>query len=381
MRTAVVLSDLTCPPKEGVHEQSLLLLSALRACGVDLDLYVLSSSPDALDAQRLPYKLAIPVIRRRWPWTLSGLHYRTFGCRSLENRLALYDCVYLEGAAAAGLLRRSWASRAIVNLVDPGSLRQWRLALKAAGLRDKLLHLLASGLALILEKQLGMERPHFAVVSSDDAQYLRRIVAPAQVSAIPVMLPPLPLDCHERQDTSARLLVYGDLRQRHMLGAFIALSKSLLKPLLALRPDVRIVVLGRIKPSAALLEQLDNLPIEFITWAEDHLGELQRATVVVLPDSTGTGLKNRAVQCLGLGCAVVGTPVAFEGMDVRSGIEAFVETRSEKLLEAVLLLLDDPHLRRRTRQAAKQFAATRYGSEAVAARWIALFDAVGRKAT
>jgi len=379
MRIAMVLSDLCVPPRSGLQEQSLLLLEGLVAAGVEVDLFAFSGTRGAVGEAMLPAKLAAPPMPTRAGWTFTGLMTRLLGRSGLEQRLGEYDVVYLEGAAAAGLLRRGWAARAVVNLIDPGSRRRLRFAATASGSLRKAKEWLLAGLSYLLEAALNDKRATWVVVSDSDRDYLRRVHGHAATEAIPVMLPELPAPTLHSPSGAVVVAVYADLRQAHMWRAFVALAEEVLRPVCAAEPALRITVLGRLLPSPELLAALPQLPMTFSGWSEDHLGELQRADIVLLPDTVGTGLKNRAVQCLGLGCATVGTPVAFEAIPVTSGQEAYVAATPEKMVEAVLTLARTPSLRAEVGNKAREFAAARYGREQVMKTWLSLLHSLERR--
>lgn len=69
-------------------------------------------------------------------------------------------------------------------------------------------------------------------------------------------------------------------------------------------------------------EVLAGVPIanqvEISSWVEDFNALIDRASVVVLPDLAGTGIKTRALQSMARGKPIVGTYVAFEDLAIPS---------------------------------------------------------------
>ncbi len=377
MRLAMVLSDLAAPPGSGLQEQSLLLVEGLVAAGFEVDLFAFAKASREVRDAALPIRLAAQLMPMRIGWTLTGLANRLFGTRGLERRLASYDAVYLEGAAAAGLLRSSWADRAIVNWIDPGSRRRLRFAGVATDILKKCRELLAAGFAFLLEASVNDQHAIWVVVSESDADYLQRVHGHSQTAAVPVMLPELPLPVARNVTDAIVVTVYADLREKHMWEAFEGLVAGVLRPACEALPGLRVQVLGRLLPSGDQLARLSKLPVTFVGWSEDHLGDLQRSDIVLLPDRVGTGLKNRAVQSLGLGCAVVGTSVAFEAIPVTSGNEALVVNTDGEMLDALLLLASDASLRAQVRRSASTFARRRYGQRQVMDKWVTLIKSRG----
>lgn len=377
MRLAVVLSDLAAPPRTGLQQQSLLLLEGLVASGIEIDLFAFAKAPGDIDEATLPVRLAAPVMPMRVGWTLTGLCGR-LPLNRLAQRLADYDAVYLEGAAAAGLLRRPWADRAVINLIDPGSRRRMRFARAARGFAHKARELVGAGLAYAIEASVNRPLTEWVVVSASDAEYLRRVHGHGRTSAIPVMLPPLPSATTEERRNGTNVTIYADLREPHMWKAFCDWAGNVFRPATSACPEMRLRVLGRLVPTPEQRAMLPDLSIDFVGWSDDHIRELQRADVVVLPDAIGTGIKNRAVECLGLGCAVVGTSVAFEAIPVENGREAMVVADHKQAVEALLQLVSSPTKCMAMRENARNFAAAHYGRDQVIARWLQLLQSRSR---
>lgn len=380
MRVAVVLSELAAPPRSGLQEQSLLLLGGLLDAGVEVELFAFRrAGTTAIDAKLLPVQPSAPLMNIRGGWTVTGLLARLFGRSGLETRLGGYDAVYLEGAAAAGLLRRRWAGRAVVNLIDPGSRRRIRFARAATTLPRKVAELAAAAMSYLLEAMLNDPSATWVVVSESDRNYLAHTHAHAATVAIPVMLPDLPALARRDPTDTIVLTVYADLRERHMLKAFVTLADDVLRPVCTACTRVKVRVLGRIAPGPDLLDRLPELPMTFAGWSTDHLEELQQSDIVLLPDTIGTGLKNRAVQGMALGCAMVGTAVALEAIPVENGKQAYVASTPAAMIEAVLGLARDPELRHRMGGQARQFASARYGREQVMAKWMNLLQSASAR--
>ena len=211
------------------------------------------------------------------------------------------------------------------------------------------------------------------VVSEDDAAFLRRRHRNHEVWSIPVALPSaVEKRCnrlsHDGVFDSVHVVIYSDLRQRHNRSALGEFISQVLRRSVHAR-DVHFTVLGRVPASSRLLAQFNGFDVTIVEWAEDYIGVLCSADLVILPDTVGTGIKNRAVQSLALGRAVLGTVVAFEGIPME-GMPGIVARSNAEMLIGFDHMISDPELRKSCGEAGQEFARKSFGSEAVTARWL-----------
>ncbi len=391
MKIAFVTSDLTFPPREGLHEQTLLLLSSLRRRAAHVELFGYCKHPERLDRAALESELGIafttePIVDSRSSLLVGFLNRGPVRLRARERQLLAalktggFDVVHLEGVAAAGLFRRSLASRTILSLVDPGSRRQWRLASTASDRRNRLTHRVASAAAFAFEVSLRDSRVAWHVVSPSDALYLERFHRQPRVVAIPVQLPRD--TCRDFAPTDARpavsgvgALVFADLGVPHMRDAVEEFLNDVIRPAVDGIPAACFTVLGRVAPDQRMRRAAQGLPIRFVAWEPDHRSLLRDATFIILPDTAGTGLKNRAVQSMSLGKAVLGTSVAFEGLSVRHGHEAFVYDHALLAQEGLRTLFGRGNVRDSLGDRAAALVRLHYAESVVMAAWLELYAA------
>ncbi len=385
MKVLAVLSDLTCPPREGLHEQTLLLMQALQDQGVALTLYSFCKDAAVLDIRELEQgyglRLAAPPMIRRGPLMVGGLVNRLTPRFLLANEVKAllaeaagtgHETVYLEGVLAAGIWRSNIAARTVINFVDPPSRRWMRMAAAASRPLARVASIGRAALSLALESLVKHPSTRWNVVSPSDADYLRTRHGHSNTSAIPVMLPTMPdtevgaADARE----PVRCCIIADLRQRHMQDAVEWFFEDVLHPAGIGEDKISVEVLGRTEPTEQLLAAADGLPVRFVAWVHDFAAYVRGSDIIVLPDTVGTGLKNRAIQGLAFGRAVLATDVAFEGVSVTNGVHALVGNRPAELIEGLRRLVHEPDLRDRVATAGRSFALQNYSGAAVARRWI-----------
>jgi len=95
-------------------------------------------------------------------------------------------------------------------------------------------------------------------------------------------------------------------------------------------------------------------------YVEDVREELKRAQVFIAPIRIGSGTKLKILEAMAMGMPVVGTTVAFEGLDVKDGQDAFIEDEPERFAGRVVDLLADPSLRRKIGSNARRVVESKY---------------------
>lgn len=380
MRIAYVVSDLTYPAREGLHEQTLLSVAAARQAGHSVDVLGFLKSPPSAE---LRYLFSRDPIVRAFPTLVVGLlsaFSPEFLLRKAEKgllqQLRLYDAVHLEGAASAGLARKGIASKTVVSFVDPPSRRQLRLSRDSSGLA-RLAHRALAFAASMLETTCFRRSTLSHVVSPSDAAYLRKKYPTIEVVSIPVALPialvPAGATRGENDDRTVKVLVIADLRQRHMVTAVDTFLDDVAPDLTRVERSVQIEILCRTLPNDAMSEKGRALGVLFTDWVSNYEQKLMSADIIVAPDLVGTGLKNRVIQAMACSKPVVGTEVAFEGIEATDGLNCFRYSRPSEATGKIKRLVGDHNLREEMGHAARQFSIDRYNPQRVLAQWIAVY--------
>lgn len=385
----MVVSDLTSPPREGLHQQTLLLVASLRRAGLDVDLLGFCRDPETDASLRRADGQGFdrPPVRYRGSSLLAALATAARPRREVWHLIEHierggYDVVHLDGVVAASLAGRIHAPT-VVSWVDPGSRRFLRFARSphVSALRRPA-YLVAARAARLLESYVARRSRNWHVVSPEDVAYLEREYTVVRTTGIPVMLPAdvarlgaerLVHGAPDAAVSNGGVLVFADLRQRAMREACASLLGALASH--ADGRDLPIRVLGRVAPTDEVIDAGRGLQVEYLAWVDDYVREIVGAGMVVLPDVVGTGLKNRTLQSLALGALVVGTDVAFEGIPARSGDEAVVVSGGMRhLAEAVVAASKmAPDARGAMALRGAEFALANYAPRSVTASWVALY--------
>ena len=91
-------------------------------------------------------------------------------------------------------------------------------------------------------------------------------------------------------------------------------------------------------------------------FVEDLAAEYRACDVFVCPIRVGTGIKNKLMEALASGCAIVSTDIGIEGLALRNGEHLLIANDPIEFAHAVNSLLCDSALRTRLGNAARAYA-------------------------
>jgi hypothetical protein len=162
------------------------------------------------------------------------------------------------------------------------------------------------------------------VVSTKDAEELRRIDADIRTTVIPIAAQvPLSEQITPPHARTQRV-IWGNLGSPVILAGVRALVGAARQHADILRGWT---VIGRVSAVEAhrLVPELSELGIDYVESVPQLSATLGRAAIVLLPDLGGTGQKNRTLDALAHGACVIGLAEVFRGIEPRG---QFVEVSS-----------------------------------------------------
>ena len=384
-----ILSNVTFPQGEGLHVQSTALIRALRHHNIEVGVIAMVRNPTAMDAPAFAQWAGglafVDVIPTRLNYPLMLVRHYFIGwlpsplTRAMRTRVRAWPdaVVHLEGIALAPLLTVCGQRGTVMSSVDAWSLRQSRLADGAGGLKRFFLKAY-SALSALAERRFFPIASVVHVVSAADAAYLLKQTPHSHIRTIPVALidvPALAAAQESRGGDAPTVVFWGDIGVPHLRAGLEWLFDNVAPQIASRGIKVNWVVLGRRLPDDALKTKMPGA--RYLDWVEDLERELRRASVVVLPDKSGSGLKNRALHAMACGVPVLGTGYAFEGIAVRDGIEALVRDTAEDFTAGLVGLLLSPHTAVAMGNIGRDFVLAGYGLDAVVDDWIRLYQTVG----
>jgi O-antigen biosynthesis protein len=127
-------------------------------------------------------------------------------------------------------------------------------------------------------------------------------------------------------------------------------------------PDATLTIVGAWPPA-----QIASLAGERVTvtgWVETVRPYLDAARVAIAPLRFGAGVKGKVGEALATGLPVVGTPLAFEGMELRGAEHVLQAEPGEQFAEAIVRLHTDESLWRRLSTAGRTQVQATLGPDA-----------------
>lgn len=148
------------------------------------------------------------------------------------------------------------------------------------------------------------------------------------------------------------------------------LMSDLVPQLRARRPGLACLVAGSAMPHFMKRWKVDG--VELCGQVDDLAAFLSRLRLTIAPMAYGAGIKGKVLDSLAAGIPCIATPVAIEGLEWPSALDACVARDDEGLVGAVIRLLDDPILYRKVVRAGRAMVARCWSDKAVDAAFATL---------
>ena len=127
-------------------------------------------------------------------------------------------------------------------------------------------------------------------------------------------------------------------------------------------PAARFSIVGR-SPSANVKALGDADGVNVIGYVPDLRTHVQRASVYVCPLRQGAGMKNKMLEAMAMGKAIVATHSAASGLAAVDGRELLIRDDDEGFAESVLSLMNDTAARRRLGDTARRYVLAHHSWE------------------
>jgi glycosyltransferase involved in cell wall biosynthesis len=174
----------------------------------------------------------------------------------------------------------------------------------------------------------------------------------------------------------------GHLRYAPNADGARRLLRSVMPLVRASLPDARVTVVGDGPPDD--VRAFHDGALTVVTGRVDDVRPyLATADVACYPLVSGSGTKFKVVEALSAGLPVVGSPVAFEGIEAEAGTHFRVGVTDRELADAVVRLLSERESAARLAEAGRARAVARYAWDAVLpplAGWLDALRARPRRA-
>ncbi|ACX51662.1 glycosyl transferase group 1 [Ammonifex degensii KC4] len=240
----------------------------------------------------------------------------------------------------AGYLRHCSSCRQVADLTDVVSLLHRRMLRFAPSWSAKVFGRVEARRLAFWEKRVARLVDLVLLVSPVDAAELARMTPRARIAVLPNGVDldyfrPLP-------DPGKPVLIFwGHLRYPPNADGIVWFCREIFPKVREVLPDAELLVAGKAPPPEVVA--LGNLPgVKVVGYVPDLRPYLAQASLVVVPLRFGTGIRNKVLEALAAGRAIVSTPLGCEGLEVRPGVHLEVADDPQSFADAVINLLRSP---------------------------------------
>ena len=158
----------------------------------------------------------------------------------------------------------------------------------------------------------------------------------------------------------------GDMAGTDNVNAIKFFCKKIFPFILAKYPQCRFYIIGA-NPSKKIFDVIQGLKNNIIVtgYVNDLESILSRIQVYVCPLMTGTGIKNRILQAMGLKMPIVSTSWGNKGVDAMPDRDIIITDDINEFADKVMLLFNNPSLRKELGENAQVFVKEKFSQERI----------------
>ncbi|MBX3102097.1 MAG: glycosyltransferase [Bacteroidetes bacterium] len=332
-----------------------------------------------VDTTPRPWAALWNLLFSRQPYNIQRFDQPAFHdlLRNLLQRES-FDLIQLEGVYLAVYLPtlRKYSRAPVVLRAHNVEYRIWE---RMAGAEHNLLrrtyfrHLARRGRRF--EAQMLPRFDGIAAITPEDARQLSQLAPGVPVQPVPSGYTPPP-SLSETEPALHSLCFLGSLEWMPNVQGLEWFLDHVWGQVLKAHPHAQLHIAGKNPPQKVLYWNFPNVKIH--GQVPDAAEFLQRYQVVINPLLSGSGIRVKILEAMGLGKAVVCTSIAKEGILLTSGMHALVADTPEAFAQAVVQLLEQPDRCQLLGAQAQAFTIQNYSWPGIIAQMEALYARLSR---
>ena len=284
----------------------------------------------------------------------------------LDNLLSIhkYDAVHVQHLRMSPYLAGRKDIPRILDLPDAFSLYWERRKLVKRGVLTTLFENTEQRRVLKYERILKEYNMALAC-SAEDIEYLEKIHHTGNLRLLPngVDLDVFAPRNHDYSHNKT-ILFTGNMDYAPNVDAVGYFTETIL-PLIRIKcPDVKFVIAGQ-RP-VSKVAALANDHIIVTGFVKDLAATYNSASVVVAPLRFGAGTQNKVLEAMAMGVPVVCSNIGFNGLGIKSGEGAIMQTDPAAFANSVIELLSDEGTRKRVGETGINVIKTRFDWDIIA---------------
>jgi polysaccharide biosynthesis protein PslH len=315
------------------------------------------------------YLQRVLLPHRRFPRTAeyawSGAMWYTIETAITQNQ---YDVIHVFGGVQVyEFVHLLQGHHTIITPYESYSLYLKRAIVQHGGLRNRLNRMMAQQ----FEKWMFTLYDKTGVLTELDKAELLDINPTLLVEVIPNGIDLDYFQQQPRERDTATLLFVGNYDYEPNRDAALLLTQTIFPAIQQHIPDAKLQIVGNAPPSE--LQAFASETIDISGRVPDVRPYLAQATIFICPLRVGAGIKNKVLESLAMGLAVVATPLSVDGIAVQHEKSVLVAT-IENMADAAVRLLRHKALQSTLSQNGRAVIESQYSWSSVAERYLDLYN-------
>jgi len=288
-----------------------------------------------------------------------------------------FDLAFACQLKMAGYLGHCSVCRRVADLTDTLSLYRHRMQRFAPTRSSRFFSKIEAARLARQERRIARLTDRVLLTSPIDAAALQKLVPGARIA---VLSNGVDLDYFQPLPDPGgyELLFYGHLRYPPNADGLIWFCREIFPQVRKTVPEAKLNIVGKEPPPEVVA--LSGLPgVKLWGYVPDLRPYLAGSSLVVVPLRYGTGVRNKVLEALAAGRAVVSTSLGCEGLEIAPGKHLEVVDESAGFAAAVVRLLRDPARRTVLAANGRKLVEKRYSWEAVGRKLLELEASSGQE--
>jgi polysaccharide biosynthesis protein PslH len=326
------------------------------------------------------YFLALASLFTRAPYTVNWLHsshFRSHLKHALESRN--YDTVHFDTISLAPYIRLLSSCPTVLDHHNIES----HMMLRRAELESNFLkksYFLQEGHKLArYERQVCPLFDLHITCSELDSERLQKIAPHSRIEEVPNGVDIGYFSPTGNEPLPNSLVFAGGLNWYPNQQAMQFFADEIWPRLKQRIPTVTMDVIGEAPPESLCRVAAVDSNFRVHGFVDDVRPYLDRAAAYVCPISDGGGTKLKILDAFAMAKATVAHPIACEGISATPGRNVLFAISPDEYVDQIVLLLENPVLRREIGNSARQLILNHYSYESIGAKLRELFLQVGQR--
>jgi glycosyltransferase involved in cell wall biosynthesis len=223
------------------------------------------------------------------------------------------------------------------------------------------------------EKVLYRRFDHCITLSPQDKAVLQQRAPAMKITVIPNGVDYDFFRPSSQTHTEPNLIFTGVMQYYPNVDAVLYFYKDIFHQIKRVVPNVRLYIVG--KGPTRSVQALQQDPAVVVTgFVADLRPYLDRASVYVASLRIGSGVKNKILEAMAMGKAIVATPISVEGIDAVHGEHLIIAETPEMFALWTVQLLQDGNLRQQLGMNARRLIEERYSWARVAREYEGVYE-------